>query len=384
MRFDLSAKAEKSSIFALKPFLSEQKTILFCPLNWGLGHASRSVPVIRVLQKLGFRVILAADKAPLAFLRAQFPALEWIRFKGFDPRYAKGKKQFFKLAFQLPIALWFNYQDRRFIAKLQRKTKIDLIISDNRFGASSKTIPSVIITHQLNLKIPESFKIFTPLANKLNHELLKHFSQCWIPDFKGQNRLSGELSNIPKNFIPTIHLGILSRFSSAKPELTKKDIDLLVILSGPEPQRSQLEAIIINQLADTTGNYVILRGLPQLQTREKTIHNTRLLNHAADELFIELINKAKQILCRSGYSSIMDLASLKRHAVLVPTPGQTEQEYLAKYLARKNLFSSVNQYDINIKDLLKNSQAPALAFPETNPEKQEAIIRHQLQSLGIL
>ncbi len=384
MRFDLSAKAEKSCTFALKPFLPKQKTILFCPLNWGLGHASRSVPIIRVFQKMGFRIILAADKAPLAFLKTQFPELEWIRFKGFDPQYAKGKQQFLKLAFQLPMALWFNYQDRRFIAKLQRKTNIDLIISDNRFGAFSKKIPSVIITHQLNLQMPKSFRLFTPLANKLNHTLLKQFSQCWIPDFQGQNRLSGELSNIPKNFIPTIHLGILSRFLSAKPEPTKKDIDLLVILSGPEPQRSQLEEKVIRQLAEEIGNFVILRGLPQLQTQEKISHNTRLLNHATDELFLELINRAKQILCRGGYSTIMDLANLKRTALLVPTPGQTEQEYLAKYLSGKSLFTSVNQDDIILKDLLNNPQPNALAFPETSVEKLEAILRQQLESLGIL
>lgn len=384
MRFDLSAKAEKSCTFALKPFLPEQKTILFCPLNWGLGHASRSVPVIRVLQKMEFRIILAADKAPLAFLKTEFPELEWIRFKGFEPHYAKGKQQFLKLAFQLPMALWFNYHDSRFIAKLQRKTKIDLIISDNRFGANSKKIPSIIITHQLNLQIPQSFRLFTPLANKLNHVLLKQFDQCWIPDFQGQNQLSGELSIIPKNFIPTIYLGILSRFLSAKPATTKKDIDLLVILSGPEPQRSQLEEKVIRQFNDLTGNFIILRGLPHLQTKEKIIRNTRLLNHATDELFLELINKSKQILCRGGYSTIMDLASLKRTALLVPTPGQTEQEYLAKYLSGKDLFNSVNQDDISIKDLLNNPQPNALDFPESSMEKLEAIIRKQLESLGIL
>jgi uncharacterized protein (TIGR00661 family) len=364
--------------------LPEQKTILFCPLNWGLGHASRSVPVIRVLQKMEFRIILAADKAPLAFLKTEFPELEWIRFKGFEPHYAKGKQQFLKLAFQLPMALWFNYRDSRFIAKLQRKTKIDLIISDNRFGANSKKIPSIIITHQLNLQIPQSFRLFTPLANKLNHVLLKQFDQCWIPDFQGQNQLSGELSIIPKNFIPTIYLGILSRFLSAKPATTKKDIDLLVILSGPEPQRSQLEEKVIRQFNDLTGNFIILRGLPHLQTKEKIIRNTRLLNHATDELFLELINKSKQILCRGGYSTIMDLASLKRRAVLVPTPGQTEQEYLAKYLSGKNLFNSVNQDDISIKDLLNSPQQNALDFPESSMEKLETIIRKQLESLGIL
>jgi len=364
--------------------LHKQKTILFCPLNWGLGHASRSVPIIRVLQKMGFRIILAADKAPLSFLRSQFPELEWLRFKGFEPRYAKGKQQFLKLAFQVPLALWFNYRDRHFIAKLLQKTKIDLIISDNRFGAYSKTIPSVIITHQLNLKLPESFKIFRPLANKLNQKLIKQFSQCWIPDFQGQNSLSGALSNISDNFIPTVHLGILSRFLSAKPLTQEPKIDLLVILSGPEPQRSQLENTLIGKLAGVAGEFVILRGLPHLHTNEKTIHNIQLLNHAADDQFLQLISSAKQIICRGGYSSIMDLATLKRHALLIPTPGQTEQEYLAKYLAEKNLFSFVNQEDIKTTAFLKKIQPTSLTLPETSQEKLEATLRKQLQSLGIL
>ncbi|MDD4087663.1 MAG: glycosyltransferase family protein [Bacteroidales bacterium] len=383
MPFALSSQKEKSCTFVRKAALPEQKTILFCPLNWGLGHASRSVPLLRVLQHLGYNILIAADQAPLAFLRNQFPASEWIRFKGFEPGYTKGKKQFFKLLLQIPIAFWYYYCDKIFIAKLVKSRKIDLILSDNRFGAWHKKVPSVIITHQLNLKLPPGIRLLNSIANMLNHKLIKNFDQCWIPDHPPVKNLSGELSLIPVNFIPACHLGILSRFNLNETNKVAKDIDLLVILSGPEPQRSLLEHKLTKLLADTDRSCVILRGLPQNHNKEQVINKIRMLNHAPDEEFLQLISRSKKLVCRGGYSTIMDLLSLKVNALLIPTPGQSEQEYLAEYLAKKNWFQVVSQDQISLSDLFAATSQSQSEIPDYNPENLESILRNQLKLLGI-
>jgi len=383
MPFALLSQKEKSCTFVLKATLPEQKTILFCPLNWGLGHASRSVPLLRVLQQLDYNILMAADQAPLAFLKSQFPELEWIRFKGFEPGYAKGNQQFFKLLIQLPLAFWYYFRDKKFIARLVKSREIDLILSDNRFGAWHKNVPSVIITHQLNLKLPPGIRLLNSTANMLNHKLIKNFDQCWIPDHPPVKNLSGELSLIPENFIPACHLGILSRFNLSETNNMPKDIDLLIILSGPEPQRSLLEHKLIKLLADTDRSCVILRGLPQNQNNEQVINKIKLLNHAADEEFLQLISRSKKLVCRGGYSTIMDLLSLKVNALLIPTPGQSEQEYLAEYLAKKNWFQVVSQDQISLSDLFAATPQSQSEIPDNNPEKLESILQNLLKLLGI-
>ncbi len=367
----------------LKPSLEKQKTVLYCPLNWGLGHASRSVPVIRTLSDLGFNVIIAADKAPLAFLLKQFPTLEWVKFKGFEPKYTKGKNLFFKLFWQLIPAFWFYWLDKQFVREQIKKRKIDLIISDNRFGALNKNIPSVIITHQLNLQLPGSLRLIKPIANKLNRYLIKQFDQCWIPDFKEKSSFSGNLSIIPSNFIPTVHLGILSRFRSLNAKPVSKDIDVLVLLSGPEPQRSILESICINQLSITNFKSVILRGLPQNKSIEQNFRNIKLMNHAPDNVFENLVSRSRMIICRGGYSTIMDLACLNKSAWLVPTPGQSEQEYLASFLSGKKWFNTINQSEIQIDKIFDSDSVfkPPLCNGSLN--KLKSLLSEQLQSLGI-
>ena len=322
-----------------------KKNILICPLNWGLGHATRCVPIIRALIESGLNPIIAADKAPLAFLQKEFPNLKFITLPGFEPTYSKHNSQVFKLLKSIPNALMNFKKEHQEIEKIVDEYKIDTIISDNRFGCWSKKVYSIYITHQLNIQVPKFFKWTSPIVNFLHKNYIKKYNELWIPDVENSSSLSGVLSHPANVKIKTKYIGFLSRFSS-EPKDNTKSIDYLVILSGPEPQRTIFEDIIIRQASDIKGCIVILRAKPNEDSiPENTPENITFFNHVDDDTFTQII------LCRGGYSSLMDLIFLNRNAYLVPTPGQTEQEYLAEYLTKEGLFNYCKQKDFELKNI---------------------------------
>ncbi len=301
----------------------------------------------------GDNVIIAADKAPLAFLEKEFPDLKFIRLPGFEPTYSKGNSQVFKLLTSIPRALIDFKKEHDEIEKIVKEYNIDTIISDNRFGCWSKNAYSIFITHQLHIQVPRLFKWTYPFVNMINRSFIKHYDELWIPDVENEPSLSGVLSHPADVKIKTKYIGLLSRFENYDfAPCSDIDIDYLVILSGPEPQRTILEDIIIRQASDVESKIVILRAKPDLDELPDNIpENVTFYNHADDKLFVELVSKSKIIICRGGYSSLMDLVCLNRNAYLVPTPGQTEQEYLADHLTKKGLFNSCEQSDFQIKNI---------------------------------
>lgn len=327
------------------------KNILICPLNWGLGHATRCVPIIRALSDLGQNPIIAADKAPLSFLQKEFPNIEMIKLSGFEPIYSKTNSQVFKILTSIPKALYNFNAEHYETEKIVKERGIDIIISDNRFGCWSKMVHSVFITHQLHIQTPEFWRWSYPIINMMSRFYIKNYNELWIPDIAEEPSLSGILSHPANAKIKTEYIGMLSRFSSHITD-NEKNIEYLVILSGPEPQRSILENLIIKQADETDGRIVILRAKPNQNDLPYHIpENITFFNHVDDDFFIELVSKSKNIICRGGYSTLMDLISLNRNAFLVPTPGQTEQEYLANYLTDKGLFNSCKQKNFKLKDI---------------------------------
>ena len=331
------------------------KNILITPLNWGLGHATRCVPIIRNLLEQGHNVIIAADKAPLAFLQNEFPELEFIRLPGFEPLYSKGESQVFKLLTSIPAALIDFRKEHEKIEKIVKERKIGTVISDNRFGCWSKNAYSIFITHQLHIQVPKFFRWTSPIVNMMSRSYIRHYNELWIPDVENEPSLSGILSHPADVKMKTKYIGHLSRFEGNKCENTYQDIDYLVVLSGPEPQRTIFENIIIKQAPEVEGRIVVLRAkvedVTTLRLSDSETQNLTFYNNADDELFVELISRSKMIICRGGYSSLMDLVALGRSAFLVPTPGQTEQEYLADYLTKKGLFNSCRQKDFHLKNV---------------------------------
>jgi uncharacterized protein (TIGR00661 family) len=231
--------------------------------------------------------------------------------------------------------------------------QFDVVISDNRFGLYHSSVPCIFITHQLKIKTPFG-KWSEHFLQKINYRFINRFTECWIPDEEKENGLAGELSHpvaIPA--IPVQYMGILSRLKKNN-AIEKKD-HLFISLSGPEPQRTLLENKIVNEISRYTGTAVIVRGLPGASSRIPSTNDIRFYNHlAADEFNIEM-EKADYVISRSGYSTVMDIVTLGKKSILIPTPGQTEQEYLAKYLSEKQIAFCISQKDFSLKKALQKA-----------------------------
>jgi predicted glycosyltransferase len=344
--------------------------IMVCPLDWGIGHATRCVPIIRMLREQKHEVIIAADGAPFNFLKGIFPDFEIVRLPGKRISYPRGKNMILKMMLQSPAIIWNIFREHQRIKKIARKYKADVIISDNRFGLWTKDVYSIYMTHQVMIKIPERMNWLEPLLYRIHNWFIKHYDECWIPDFPNEPNLSGDLSHkypIPKN---AKFIGLLSRFTANRQPPTANfsiSPDLLVLLSGPEPQRTIFEKIILNELQQHRGLHaVILQGLPGELSESFPIPGVAVLSHLPDSEISDLIKSARLIICRSGYSTLMDLATLGRGAILVPTPGQTEQEYLARRAAESGSFYAMEQNGFNLGLALEKGKY--LKSPEFPPD----------------
>jgi uncharacterized protein (TIGR00661 family) len=329
-------------------FAMTKKKILICPLNWGIGHASRCVPLIQELLDLEQEIIIAADKAPLALLQSAFPTIETVRFPGFEPHYSSSNSQVLKTAMSIPRLVKSAVDDNNFVEQLVRVKGLDAVISDNRYGAYSRKVPSVFITHQLHIHLPLTLIGLRPLVNKLNKKYIRNYGSCWVPDFEDEPNLSGALSHPPLKGLNVKYIGPLSRFSLEPIEEKEFSYDLLVMLSGPEPQRTLLEMKLIREINGLPLNVCILRGKPDYHRKLRQTERLHLHNHANDEQIRQLMQSSRLIISRPGYSTIMDLIAMQKKAFLVPTPGQTEQEYLARRMKTKQWFNwgKQDQFDV--------------------------------------
>lgn len=329
----------------------KRKKVLICPLNWGLGHATRDVPIIRLLLKHNYQIIIAASGDSLAYLKKEFPELEFINFESYRVQYSKFESQVFKMLMLIPTILFWTIKEHLLLNEVIKNNKIDIVISDHRYGLWNKKTFNIFITHQLRIKFPGLLKILEPVYHKISNKLIHKFDECWIPDFEGRNNLSGQLSHVKDRLKNKYFIGPLSRFECIAKENTFNKINVLFILSGPEPQRSIFEKIIYDQTKNAGLKYEIVRGSSSQSKHPFNFAVHNILN--AEDLFA-LIKKSELVVCRSGYSSVMDLYQLKKKAILVPTPGQTEQEYLAGYLKQKGFFYSVSQKNFNLqKDIMQ-------------------------------
>src|SRR5690554_6730686 len=135
------------------------KRILIAPLNWGLGHASRCIPIIRDLIMQRAEVIIGADQLPLELLRKEFPDLEYIEFPGLEIKYKSNSSLIFNMALQANKFFKAFSEEQAFLQKAVKNYAIDAVISDNRYGAFSTSVPSFIITHQVFLNLPIGKKV---------------------------------------------------------------------------------------------------------------------------------------------------------------------------------------------------------------------------------
>ena len=342
--------------------------VLISPLDWGLGHATRCIPIIKTLTTHGLTVILASGGPQMTLLKGEFPGLEIVEIPGYGIRYSSGKGGLVRgLIFRIPRILRQIRRENGWLKNFCRNRKIDAIISDNRYGFYHKKIFSVFITHQLFIQTGMGNGV-NRILMRLNYFFIQRFSECWVPDFRDTASLAGLLSHPPRlPGIPVKYIGILSRFRPAGKQVSNP---LLILISGPEPQRTELENKIFEGLSFYKGRAVVVRGLPDMKER-KTISNPGIViyNHLASEALNEWMNCSAIVISRSGYSTIMDLARLRRKALLIPTPGQPEQEYLAKELDEKQWALQVSQESFRLEESVKIIQESTVGFPEFSEEK---------------
>ena len=321
--------------------------ILVAPLEWGLGHAARCVPIIKRLESAGAVPVIGADNGPLALLRQEFPHLEHVRIPGAEIKFSKGTQQTWSLARQFPSMLRSIRSEGVLLDHLRKELRLDAVISDQRFGLRNTDLPSVLITHQL---FP-----FTPIAQgilrKLNLYHIGKFDRCWIMDEAQAPGLAGELSHGAKLPSNARYIGTHSRFQAEAPRTARK-YRIVAVISGPEPQRSMLEERLSEELARIPGDHLLVRGLPSATGSEQR-GKVNLVPHLNAKDLAEALRNAEHIVSRSGYTTLMDLVALGRTALLIPTPGQGEQEYLAHLHAGTGRFITQPQDDLDLGKALE-------------------------------
>ncbi len=360
--------------------LRTKKNILICPLDWGLGHASRIVPIVELLNNKGVNVIIASDNNPMEFLQQRFPENTHIKLGGASPHYPENGSMALAMLRMFPKMIKEAQKANAQLQTIVTQYNIDAIISDNRYELSSKKVPSIFITHQLNIKTYGWQLLAKPIINLILYRYLKKFNEIWIPDLVGDTSLSGRLSDLKKFKEKQHFIGLLSRFNLNNLNNEPKTIDLLILLSGPEPQRTKLENILLHQALETNYSTVILLGKPGKKI-DKTIDNVRLISHLPDDKFAAMIISAKLIISRPGYSTLMDLAVFNKKIITIPTPGQTEQKYLAERLFNKKIAYYQNQNEFNLKDAMKNAGDFIGIFLKNNNKLLENRVNKLLSSL---
>lgn len=325
------------------------KKILVAPLSWGLGHASRMVPIINELIKNEIEVLIASDSDALEYLKKKYPKQKFIELPSYNVQY-KYSNMFFNILLQVPKILKAIRQERILLKDIIQENNIDILISDNRYGIISKEIPSVFITHQLNIRIPNL--IIQRIVNIINYRLINRYQYIWVPDFEFDKCLSGDLGHQSKSK-KLRYIGPLSRLNNNTDYFDSYDI--VVLLSGPEPQRTYFEDELKKQLADLPLKSLVIQGKLDKNLKVISSDNLTILPFADDEQLVSYIKSAELLISRSGYSTIMDLHSIAvKHVLFVPTPGQTEQEYLADRCCQ-NLQAIVQQQSkLDIKTAWEN------------------------------
>lgn len=320
------------------------KNILVAPLNWGLGHATRCIPIIRQLQQEGFNPILASDGAALQLLKKEFPTLRCLELPSYAIEYARNPKNFkWKLLKNSPKTINAIFAEKKLINQWINEFQLEGIISDNRLGVYSKKVPSVIITHQLTVFSGKT----TWISSSLHRFFIKKFDECWVPDWNGVVNLTGVLGH-PKTKIKQVrYIGPLSRLQKIDAE---QEYDYTILLSGPEPQRSLLEDKIRTELQHFNGKLLLIRGVIE----DAPIQNEppfTIVNYMTSAELPKAIASCRKVICRSGYTTIMDLVQMEKKAIFIPTPGQYEQEYLAKRFHRDGMIMQCKQEEFSLKKI---------------------------------
>jgi UDP-N-acetylglucosamine:LPS N-acetylglucosamine transferase len=333
----------------IKHLLPQNQTIIIAPLCWGLGHATRTIPIIKEALANRNNVIVASDGDALALIKAEFPDLNYYELQGYNVRYPFNSI-FINIVFQFFKIMKAYFIEKNQIRKLAKSVNAKMIISDNRYGCRTGFTKNIFVTHQLS--IHHHYRLISSFASYVNRITLSSFDQVWVPDDEDHS-LAGALSATTSASLAkkVKYIGALSRVKvNHKMDFQFNAHEILILLSGPEPQRTYLEQAIYQSIKGTSHQYQIIRGSRQeSEINYAGYSNIKVVDFADTNTVQQAINNATLIITRSGYTTIMDLAEYKGKVILIPTPGQTEQEYLAEHHTRKDNYYHLTQKDIESK-----------------------------------
>ncbi len=352
---------------------NKQKKIFIAPLNWGLGHATRDLPLIRAFLKRGYKVVVAAHDRAKMLLQSEVPECEFVDFPEYPIRYPETR--FFVTRFMLivfPQMMMAMYKEKKRINQLHRKYKFDYIVSDNRFCLYLKDVKSYLISHQLRYKLPFPITKFESLPEYFTYSYFKNYDKIFISDKDEPDSLTGELSH-KMRYLPQDKLdycGILNDIEEKISE-TEKDIDYFIIVSGPEPQRTKLERIIFKQVNSLPGKIVVALGMPEKNYKIRQ-GNATFHTYLNRKQMHEYLQRSKFVIARPGYTTVMELIQFGLKGLFIPTPGQIEQVYLAKYYEEKEWCHCVSQYKLDLESAVETAKSYP-GFPPSLTNSKENV-----------
>jgi uncharacterized protein (TIGR00661 family) len=320
--------------------------ILVAVLNWGLGHATRCIPLIRGLMRFDFQPIIGSDGKALDFLKEEFPNLKYYELTSLQFSYSKNSA--LNQLHLLSRSIFWNNQlqkDKLLIENIHQQENLAGIISDSRPYCYYENISCIYLTHQLQVKSG----IFSRIATATHRRLINRFNECWVPDFEKPNAFCGEMSQWENAPLPIRYIGILSDLQTQQ---TNQKYDYAGIISGAEPERSKLEQQLINSFSRLKGKKIIIAG--SKETNDRWISTDFEIKGLANRAEVQhIINSSKTLVARGGYSTMMDLLQLRKSALLIPTPGQTEQLYLTQHLKQLGYFDLVSQDKLSAERIVQ-------------------------------
>lgn len=359
---------------------------MFSPLDWGLGHTTRSIPILQFMNVLGWEIVIACDDRQKKILSDAVPGARFTYLKGYGISYGNsGIYTILKIIFQIPGIFFTIRTEHARLKRIISRENPDLILSDNRYGFFGRHIPSILIIHQLTIRTGLGKWVDRPV-NYIHQRLLQRFSACWIPDVAGEDSLAGMLSKPfqSKSTQPIYYLGGISRFKTGKAHAIAKDL-ILILLSGPEPQRSILERIITKQLPFGDYRFIILRGGVSVPFPVPENERIQCYDHLPADKLQELLTSASYVVSRAGYTSIMDHLKLGCRSILIATPGQEEQVYLAHHVHEKKWAYTTEQKDLSLQNAINEAaHFPFIKIPSRVYEMMEDTILQSLKDIGCI
>jgi uncharacterized protein (TIGR00661 family) len=343
---------------------SSSKNVFIAPLNWGLGHATRNLPLIRKFMANNYKIYIAASGRSKELLMKEVPDCIFIDYPEYPIKYPRSRffvTRFMLIIFpQMLIAMW---KEKKKLIKLNEQYHFDLIISDNRFSLALKGVPSYLISHQLRYKLPWPIRKMEWLPEFFNYLHFRKYDKIIIPDSNERQSLTGELSHNLR-YIPNdklFYAGILADLPEEN-NTEEQTIDYFIIVSGPEPQRTKLENIIFQQVGNLKGKIIVALGIPEKNYKIR-MGDAVFHTYMSRQEISYYLRKARFIISRPGYTTVMEMIELKKRGLFIPTPGQIEQEYLAAYFMENGWCYAASQYGLNILESERIAQKYS-GFPE--------------------